>query len=83
LLEAAGRGIYWAAGTSVLHCSGGEGGKLKYSRTYVKMQVTGVYIMGVTYILLCKILSVVQCALWYCLVIVLLRDVNFSYFILS
>jgi len=43
LLEAADRGIYWAAGTSLLHSSGGEGGKLKYNRTYVKMQITRVY----------------------------------------
>jgi len=36
LLEAAGGGIYWAAGISVLHSSGGEGGRLKYSGTCVK-----------------------------------------------
>jgi len=53
LLEAAGRGNYWAAGTSMLHSSGGEGGKLKDSRTYVKMQITRVYIMWVTCIPLC------------------------------
>lgn len=81
MLEAAGRGNYWAAGTSMLHSSGGEGGKLKDSRTYVKMQITRVYIMWVTCIPLCKI----SCSMC-CMVLpgnFLLRDVNFSYFIFS
>jgi len=42
----------------MLHSSGGEGRKLKYCGTCAKMQITRLYIMGVTCILLCKILPV-------------------------
>jgi hypothetical protein len=42
----------------MLHSSGGEGGKLKYSETCMKMQITRLYTVGVMCILLCKILPV-------------------------
>ena len=69
----------------MLHSSGGEGGKLKYSETCVKMQITRLYTVGVMCILLCKILPV-SCSVSSMILpgnYFFLRNVNFSCFVFS